>query len=474
MALPAADTTEVKAGQHQTSRQRHRWATSRVLVLVLLVDAVLQGYQSNPFVIKLDIPAPQDSAGGIIVADIDNDQNMDYLVTVPGHLAAYANDGRKSWVLKADIVVGGSSETDGLPGHHGPGVAAGDMDGDGKCEVVFLTKDSILHIVAGKTGQQKASAKPSYPNEAQHWEAAMVADFRGTGGDRDILLQATNKDGYRMGRFLAAYSIDDLLQGGKPLWETDKFVCCAHNSARLADINGDGCDEVLGVTIFSADGKLLAQAIPDRYHIDSLFVADVRPDVPGLEVVLLEEGSNHVQLIGCGGPIWRTHFKKQEPQNAAVGRFKKDSEEFFIWCRSRYDEHQKPFVFDSSGKTLFDYSMDDVAPAGWTTKGVEVIHTIDWTGESQQLACAKERHESGDVCIFEPLTGKFVARFEEKADRLYVADVTGDWREEIIVLNGNELHIYQNSRPNPRPNQQSFWAQRNYRRLKQCHNYYSP
>lgn len=118
--------------------------------------------------------------------------------------------------------------------------------------------------------------------------------------------------------------------------------------------------------------------------------------------------------------------------------------------------------------------MDDVAPPGWTASGVEVIHTIDWTGKRQQLACAKERHRSGDVCIFEPLTGKFVVRFKEKADRLYVADVTGDWREEIIVLNGSELHIYQNTGRNPRPNQEHLWANRNYRWLKQCHNYYSP
>jgi hypothetical protein len=90
------------------------------------------------------------------------------------------------------------------------------------------------------------------------------------------------------------------------------------------------------------------------------------------------------------------------------------------------------------------------------------------------LACAKERHKSGDVCIFEPLTGTFVEHFKEKADRLYVADVTGDWREEIIVLNGNELHIYQNAESNPRPNMKRLWADRNYRRLKQCYNYYSP
>jgi hypothetical protein len=189
---------------------------------------------------------------------------------------------------------------------------------------------------------------------------------------------------------------------------------------------------------------------------------------------MLEEGSNQVQLVGAAGPIWRSHFKRQEPQNAALGRFKEGSEEIFIWCRSRYAEHQKPFVFDSSGTKVFDYAMDDVAPKGWTASGVEVIYTIDWTGKRQQLACATERHQSGDVCIFEPLTGRFVAHFKERADRLYVADVAGDWREEIVVLNGNELRIYQNAEPNPRPNRKRLWTDRNYRRLKQCYNYYSP
>ena len=115
-----------------------------------------------------------------------------------------------------------------------------------------------------------------------------------------------------------------------------------------------------------------------------------------------------------------------------------------------------------------------MAPEGWTVRGMEVIHTIDWTGDTQQLACAKERHKSGDICLFEPLTGRFVAVFKEKTNRLYVADVFGDWREEIIVLNGQDLHVYQNDSPNPRPDKKRLWADRNYRRLKQCHNYYSP
>jgi len=449
-------------------------STCRIAVLVSFCCTIAQAYPDNPFVIRLDIPAPQDSAGGIIVADVNNDGRTDYLVTVPGHVAAYANDGTQLWVLKTGVVVGGSSEREGLPGHNGPGVVAGDVDGDNRCEVVFLTKDSTVHILEGQTGQEKAAARPPFPDLAERWEVPMLADFRGTGGDRDILLQATNKDGYRMGKFLAAYSVAGLLQSDKPLWQVDDFIGCAHNSARLADLDGDGRDEVLGATILSADGKLLAQAIPDRYHTDSVFVADVCPDKPGLEVVLLEEGSNHVQVLGMDGPIWREHFKRQEPQNAAIGQFREGSEEVFIWCRSRYNEHQKPFVFNSSGQKVFDYSMDEVEPPGWTVRGVEIIHTIDWTGGPQQLACATERHESGDVCLFEPLTGKFVKHIPENADRLYVADVTGDWREEIIVLNGNELHVYHNDAANPRPQHKRLWTDRNYRRLKQCHNYYSP
>ena len=80
-------------------------------------------YKTNPFIISLEIPAPEDSAGGIIVADVDNDELMDYLVTVPGHLAVYGNNGTKLWILKTDIVVGSSSESHGLPGHNGPGAA---------------------------------------------------------------------------------------------------------------------------------------------------------------------------------------------------------------------------------------------------------------------------------------------------------------------------------------------------------------
>jgi hypothetical protein len=252
----------------------------------------------------------------------------------------------------------------------------------------------------------------------------------------------------------------------------------------LADLDGNGRDAVCGFTILRANGKPTKWQYPPidprhaggaSFHIDSLFFADVRPDVPGIEVVLLEEGRNYVGIVSQRDGVlsWTTN-RRQEPQNAAVGEFDPQRPGLEIWCRSRHDTHQKPWVLDARGEVIASYAMDDVAPDGWTSKGVEEISSIHWTGGTTQLAAGKERHRSGDVGLFEPLSGRFVARFEEHADRLYVADVCGDWREEVVVVNGRELHVYENSAPNPRPNQARLWEQQPYRRSKMSWNYYSP
>ncbi|MBW3625444.1 MAG: hypothetical protein KY468_18775 [Armatimonadetes bacterium] len=397
---------------------------------------------------------------------------MDFVVTAPGNIGAYRNDGKRLWHLKTDLrVSAGSSESAGLPGHHAPGVQVGDVDGDGQAELLYLDQDSTVHFLEAKTGKEKRAVRVPHPDGAERWEHLVLANFRGK-GDRDLLLQATNKDGYRMGRYVSAYPIEKL--DGPPLWSTDRYVGCAHNGARVADLDGDGRDEVLGSTIITPEGKV-KPIFTHQGHLDSIFVYDVRPDVPGLEVVALEEGGgNHVFLFNGERVLFKTHHRHQEPQNAAVGKFSMAHPGMQVWCRSRYNTHQKPFTFDAQGKLISDYAMDDVAPAGWTASGVEAIAPIHWTGRETQLAAAKERHESGDVGIFDPITGKFVLRIPEKADRLYVADVSGDWREEIMVVSGDELHIYENPAKNPRPRQPRLWTQPHYRRSKMTWNYYSP
>ena len=437
----------------------------------------LQETSTKKFVISLEISAPKapkKSFGGLIAADVNDDDAYDLLVTAPGYIGAYATDGKLLWSKQIDVRVSGQSESQGLPGHHGPGVQAGDINDDGKTEVVFFDQSSTLHVLRGNDGRKMWSAKLEPPKGAKRWEHVVITNFRGN-GDRDLLIQATNANGYRMGKYVAAYAVELLKKGKKePLWQRNDFISCAHNGARVADLDGDGRDEVLGATILGPDGELRLQLNLDG-HIDSVFTADVRPDITGLEVVLLEEGSlNRVILTGISQLIWETHYNHQEPQNAAIGRFISGRPDLQIWCRSRHNEHQKPFVFDAAGKLHSEYNMDDVAPKDWTVKGVEVIHSIYWTGEDRQLACAKERHKNGDVCIFDPTSGEFLLHLPETSNRLYVADVIGDWREEIIVWSNNELHVYTNNQPNPRPDMPRLWTIPHYKRGKITWNYYSP
>ena len=437
-------------------------------------------YPSNPFVIQLAV-RPTNYAGGIITADLNNDGLQDYLVTVPGHIAAYANNGRTLWIKKTDVRVSGFSEKEGLPGQHGPGVQAMDVDGDGRTEVLYLTQDSTLHVLKGFTGRRKWKAKPPVPVGAERWEHVVVANFRGE-GDSDVLLQATNKKGYRMGRYLAAYRLDDLRRKKfDPLWTRDDFISSAHNGARVADLNGDGKDEVLGQTLLGPYGQVAnSVSFQGKSHADYVAAADVLPDIPGLEVVLLEEELREgdrigsVYLVNSSNLFWRSHHERQEPQNAAVGEFDLESPGLEVWCRSRNNKDQTPFMLSAEGTLLSEYEMKRVAPEGWTRKGVDVIWTIDWTGGPKQLVAAKERHTSGDVAVFDPVTGEFLHRFEEKADRLYVADVSGDWREELIVLSGRELRIYHNDEPNANPERERLWVNAHYRRSKMTWNYYSP
>ena len=436
----------------------------------------------KPRVIPLDFAVAADSQGGIVTADLNGDGQWDFVVTAPGNIGAYRHDGKRLWHVKAPIrVSAGSSESTGLPGHHAPGVQVGDVDGDKRAELLYLDQSDTVHFLDAATGKEERAVRIPHPEGAERWEHLVIVNLRGK-GDVDLLLQATVARGYRYGRFVSAYAIDKL--DGEPLWKTDRFGALAHGPLRAADLDGDGRDEICGYTILGPDGKQTEWRYPPRdpkygggrsYHIDSLFIYDTRPDVPGLEVVLLEEGRNYVGVVNLErGLVWWETNRQQEPQNAAVGEFDLTRPGLEVWCRSRYNTHQKPWVFDARGKLISAYEMDDVAPPGWTDSGVEVINPIHWTGEKTQLAAAKERHRSGDVGIFEPISGKFVARFKDQADRIYVADVSGDWREEVIVVSGKEIHIYENPAKNPRPRQPRLWRQQHYRRAKMSWNYYSP
>jgi len=103
--------------------------------------------------------------------------------------------------------------------------------------------------------------------------------------------------------------------------------------------------------------------------------------------------------------------------------------------------------------------------------GLQVCQTIHWTGTDRAMVAATEREQNGNVAVFDAIGGEFVLHLkEEKADRLYVVDVSGDWREEIVIQNGNELHIYHNNTSNPNPERPRLWNAAHYGRSKMTWN----
>ena len=447
-------------------------------IFIPLVHADWPQYDQNPFEITLDIPAPDDRHGGIIVADLNNDGLMDYVVTVTGHIATYAHDGSKLWIRQTDIQIVSNE----LPGIFAPGVIAGDIDENGRTELLYVTYGGDLHVLDGESGELLWAATPPLPEEIERWDVVVIANLRGEGAS-DVILQGLEDKSLR-GRFLHAYALENLKQRHyTPLWTRDDFMSCRHNGMRIADLDGNGRHFVLGGSIISPDGeKLFEITLPGHgAHLDALSVAKVREDIPGLQVVSVEEANvaasqgkpHRVFLYNHEGLIWESNYKGWEPQNIAVGNFDPARSGLEIWNRSRFDTNQKPFVLDAYGEFVSQYEMNNVAPDGWSERGVEAISTIHWSGEEKQLAAATERHTEGDVCIFDPVTGEFLHRFTAKADRLLIADVSGDWREEVIILEGNTLRIFHNPEPNPRPDQPRLWEQDHYLRSKLTYNYYS-
>jgi len=420
-------------------------------------------------VFRLEQPTPANH-GGVFAHDLDRDGRLDFVVTSDGHVGAYAHDGHPLWVRRCAIRLFSSF------GLHHPSAIAGDMDGDGREEVAWLADANRIEIVDGATGETKRILP--CPGEPR---AMAIANLNGA-GDREVILQ------YSQTRLVAMS-----LESGAVLWETDEYRGIEHSPLRQADLDGDGRDEIAGASIIDHDGRRMNEwDLGGTYlTMDSIVIADVVPGLP-LEVVLAEQrGDNsHTVVVAPDRVVFRAlnPWNWEDPDKLAVGDFDPARPGLEVFNRSSggdgtaprgreepYANEIAPWVLDATGVLISKYYFNDHKPEWWTGHGLEEICRIDWDGDAADEIAGKERHKNGAGAVVRPITGEFVVVLPARAVRIYVADVEGDSREEVVLIDEDgTVKIFANPAPNPNPPRPSRWEDSAYRRQKQNWNYYSP
>jgi hypothetical protein len=392
--------------------------------------------------IQLRQPVPE-GRGGLFAHDLNGDDRLDLVVTSADHIGAYDQTGEALWVRKADIAL-----FDYL--HH-PSVIAGDLDGDGRQELAHLTASGRIEVLNAATGAvEKLLSPPGAP------VAIAIANLRGE-GDREILLQYS-------ATHIAALRADT----GEVLWDTEAYRGIEHSPLRQADLDGDGRDEVAGATIIDHDGtKMNEWDLGDVYrNLDSIVIADIVPGHP-LEVALAEQrGANsHTDVVNAERIVFRSlnPWNWEDPDKLAVGDFDPERPGLETFNRSSggdgtarrgdeepYSNEEAPWVIDAEGRLLSKYYVNDMKPEGWTGHGLEEVCRIDWDGDAADEIVCKERHTNGSGAIVDPLTGAFKEVFPGQAALIYAADLLGDSREEVVLVDERGyLRILWNAQANP-------------------------
>ncbi|HEX5223083.1 MAG TPA: hypothetical protein VFZ59_26225 [Verrucomicrobiae bacterium] len=333
------------------------------------------------------------------------------------------------------------------------GVQVHDLDGDGQCEVVYC-KDMELIVADGKTGKTKYKAPtpktpantPSPRNRFPQilGDSILFADFRGQGRPGDIVL----KD-----RYNSFWVFDDKLN---LLWQGQ---CVTGHYPFAYDVDNDGKDELfIGYSCYDDDGKRL-WTLDDQIkdHADGVamarFSADPKAE-PMLMIVASDEGT---LFIDPRGKILK-HHRLGHVQNPTVADLRPDLPGLEAVSISFWGNQGIVNLYDAQGNI---YHTFEPCQHG------SMLLPVNWTGKPQEYWILSPNVENGGM--FDGWGRKV---FEFPADghpdqAVAVLDLTGDCRDEIVVWDPFEVWIYtQDDNPKTgrlyKPKRNGLWNYSNY------------
>lgn len=396
-----------------------------------------------------DLPGGVDRVG---VGDLDGDGEYDFIVKRPRGMVdpgtirrspdtfkieAYKRDGTFLW--RRDL--GWSIE---LGIWFSPMIVF-DFDGDGKAEVALktgegdprepngqvLTGPEYLSVWSGLTGEEIARTNWIPRGKPADW-----GDYTGNRMNRNMIgvayldgrtpsivalrgiygLMKMETWFLRAGRLEKAWSWSNFTSG----W---KYQGQGQHSIHVADIDGDGFDEILNGSIaVDHDGRIMWST--GLGHGDRFYVGDIDPERPGLEVFYTYEDphpQNGVSLWDArtGDLIWG--LREETEDNQIRAGFCADIDPAIPGMECWADR----YYFSAKGKRL-----DPPVPPQFGL--------VWWDADPL-------RELLGRGTISKWKGPELPTRFE--GFPLLIADIVGDWREEIVTYYQGELRIYSTTIP---------------------------
>lgn len=412
-------------------------------------------------ILSLDPPEGELTPGDMSAGDLDGDGKYELVFMWEGDgpcIEAIDLNGKSRWRISC-----GPNVTT----NHSPFLVY-DLDGDGKAEVTCLTapgtKDGagnylskgpaaevdhsvILKRVAGnlmedpafitvfdgETGVERETIlfwPPIGPAELMH---AAWGDDYGNRASRIMAAVLFHKEKGPLVVFsrgiysriaMKAYAFDGKRNRLKIVWTFDTedpsgeytgYRAQGNHSLAVGDVDDDGSDELIyGACAIDHNGKGLYTT--GRGHGDSHAFGDLDPDNPGLEFFQGHESGEYgvtMRVAGTGEILWKTLNKgdigrawasdvdPRYPGSECVALGMKDRDSKGNEIPTSYDLFGKPVYF-----------------SGTATRGM--LRKAGLDGEHGRVFTAWH---------FEAMTVHHT-----KCDACLVADIIGDWREEVVYL----------------------------------------
>jgi len=393
----------------------------------------------------------------VAVADLDGDGRYEFVIQQPDFnvdpyqqegywkksedtykLEAYTLDGKFLW--RHDQ---GWSIEEGT--WYAPYVVY-DLDGDGKAEVYCKggegdPREPAGHVKSGPEWLLKLDGRTGEVVKKIPWipRMAEIGDYNYFCRNMLAIAYLDGKKPYLImqrgtyqGIVIEAYDGDlNRVWQWKSWEEKEKYNSQGSHTLHCADVNGDGRDEiVVGSCVVDSAGKgLWTLGIG---HPDTCYVGDIDPAHPGLEIffgIEPKQKSGAVRLVDAatGKTLWAnteptTHVHSQGMCADILGEYPGQE------CYAGEKDGSQAWLYTAQGKRIGSENLGGLAP--WT---------LWWDGGPQKAILLK-----GKLMKFQGATLKDM---KEVKNHRMVADILGDWREELIAFVPGELRVYTTTIP---------------------------